>query len=70
MDNKFVWLIGGIVITYFFMKNKGKKEVMAKVDNAVATITNEIHQDFNAAISAAQANGLDLPQFQQLINSR
>ena len=69
MDNKFVWLIGGVVITYFFMKHKAKKEVIAKVDNAVATITNEIHQDFNAAIDAAQAKGFDLPQLKQLINS-
>ena len=73
MDNKYVWLIGGIVITYFYCKHKTKKEVQAavveKVDKAVDVLTKEIHEDFNKAIDSAQVQGFSLDQLKQLINA-
>lgn len=69
MDNKFIWAIGGFVIAYFILKNKTKKEVQSKVDNAVATISAELHDNFNKAIDLAQSKGLELADLKQVINS-
>lgn len=69
MDNKFIWAIGGFVIAYFIFKNKTKKEVQTKVDNAVSTVTKELHEDFNKAIDLALSKGLELSELKQVINS-
>lgn len=69
MDNKFVWLIGGIVLTYFYMKNKAKKELIAKVDNAVSVTKAEDDQNFKKAIDLALTQGKDLAQFKADVNS-
>lgn len=69
MENKFVWLIAGIVGTYFFMKSKAKKELMAKIDNAVNTVSKENDASFKAAIDAAIARGYSMEQFKQDINT-
>lgn len=69
MNNKFVWAIAGIVATYFFMKNRTKKEVKQKVDNAVATVTKEADDLFKKSIDLAIAQGYDLNQFRMSINT-
>lgn len=69
MNNKIVWLIGGIVITYFFIKNKCKKEMITKIDNAVATTAKELNDDFNKAMDIAISKGYDVPALKQLINA-
>lgn len=69
MDNKFVWLIGGIVLTYFYMKNKAKKELITKIDNAVAVTKTEQDNLFKKAIDLAITQGKDLAQFRTDVNS-
>lgn len=69
MNNKFVWLAAGIVLTYFYMKSKNKKEIMQKVDKAVETVQNEMHANFNQAIDAAAAKGYGLKEFKIVVNS-
>jgi len=69
MNNKFIWAIAAIVGTYFFMKNRTKKEVKEKVDNAVNTVTREADESFKKAIDSALAMGYDLTQFKIAINT-
>jgi len=69
MNNKFVWAIAAIVATYFFMKNRTKKEVKEKVDKAVSTVLQEQDDLFKKSIDSALAMGYDLNQFKIAINT-
>lgn len=68
MDNKYIWAIGAFVIGYYIASRKTKSEVKKKVDNAIAGISQEIHENFNKAIDLAAQKGHGLAELKQLIN--
>lgn len=69
MDNRILFFAAGVLIAYFYCKGKTKQEVKKKVDNAVNTVTKEIHEDFNKAIDAAKQKELSYDEFKAIINS-
>lgn len=67
MNNKFVWLIIGVVGTYFFLRNKNSKELKEKIDKAVDTVEKEQKDDFKKTIDIAISKGYDIVQLKQLL---